>query len=348
MEKKKITIYDVAEKLSVSIATVNRALNGKPKVSEAVRKRVIEVANEMGYKASITAASLSRKPIKIGLLTSKDRFGFINEFECGVKVVFEELEDYKVTSHICRLDRFANKDEIVSAMWRMVHSGCNGIAVVPFEDELIYDDTIREIRKEGVVIGTGISDFPSSNRDLSVRSNGIIAGKMAAQLLYWLVGNEPVAIVTGNRDLVVHKETINGFKQYAQEKGMSVAGIYEHRDDKQIAYHLASKMLQERPDIKGIYFGSANSVSFCEKLIELGYGKKICIVASDTLPMILDFLKQGIINATIFQNPFLQGKTLIKNIYEIITENDESKKGIHYLDPEVVLASNIEIYETVI
>ena len=57
----KLTIYDIAQKMNLSIATVSRALNGKEDVNEETRKRILETAREMGYKASKTAASLSRK-----------------------------------------------------------------------------------------------------------------------------------------------------------------------------------------------------------------------------------------------------------------------------------------------
>ena len=39
MSREKVTIYDVAEELGISIATVNRALNGKPNVEPGVRER---------------------------------------------------------------------------------------------------------------------------------------------------------------------------------------------------------------------------------------------------------------------------------------------------------------------
>lgn len=48
-DKKTVTIYDVAAAAGVSIATVNRALNNKPRISESTRRLVIKVAEELGY-----------------------------------------------------------------------------------------------------------------------------------------------------------------------------------------------------------------------------------------------------------------------------------------------------------
>lgn len=44
-----ITIYDIAQKMGLSTATVSNALSGKGRVSEAKRKQIIAAATEMGY-----------------------------------------------------------------------------------------------------------------------------------------------------------------------------------------------------------------------------------------------------------------------------------------------------------
>ena len=47
-----VTAKDLAKKLHLSEAAVSMALNGKPGVSTATRKRVIETAQQMGYDFS--------------------------------------------------------------------------------------------------------------------------------------------------------------------------------------------------------------------------------------------------------------------------------------------------------
>jgi LacI family transcriptional regulator len=53
------TIYDLAEKAGVSIATVSRALNGKSGLSETTRDRVFAAVQELGYVPNGTARGLS-------------------------------------------------------------------------------------------------------------------------------------------------------------------------------------------------------------------------------------------------------------------------------------------------
>lgn len=72
-----VTIRDLAEKLNLSITTVSRALDGYGDVAEETRRRVTEVAREMGYEPSYAARQLRRKrtdAIGYILPTSSPRF----------------------------------------------------------------------------------------------------------------------------------------------------------------------------------------------------------------------------------------------------------------------------------
>ncbi len=70
-------IEDVARAAGVSTATVSRALRGLPNVHEATRERVREVASELGYVATPSAASLaSGRTRAIGLISPMVRRWF--------------------------------------------------------------------------------------------------------------------------------------------------------------------------------------------------------------------------------------------------------------------------------
>jgi LacI family transcriptional regulator len=53
------TIYDVAERAGVSIATVSRVLNGSPKATAATRDMVLRAVRELGYRPNAAARSLA-------------------------------------------------------------------------------------------------------------------------------------------------------------------------------------------------------------------------------------------------------------------------------------------------
>ena len=64
-------IKDVAARAGVSVASVSRALAGRPGVSEAMRRRVLLAARELDYRPDQVARSLRRRQTSlIGLVIS--------------------------------------------------------------------------------------------------------------------------------------------------------------------------------------------------------------------------------------------------------------------------------------
>ncbi len=64
------TIYDIAKKAGVSVATVSRVLNGVDHpVKEETRQKIIDAAKELGYRPNKIAKSLAhRRTYTVALL----------------------------------------------------------------------------------------------------------------------------------------------------------------------------------------------------------------------------------------------------------------------------------------
>ncbi|MDD3902714.1 MAG: LacI family DNA-binding transcriptional regulator [Sphaerochaeta sp.] len=61
MEKKRLTIKDIAREAGVGIGTVSRVLNNSPHISESSKKAVLQVVERHNYQISAEAAGLARK-----------------------------------------------------------------------------------------------------------------------------------------------------------------------------------------------------------------------------------------------------------------------------------------------
>ncbi|MEK3888167.1 LacI family DNA-binding transcriptional regulator [Bacillus sp. FSL K6-3431] len=65
----KVTIYDVAKKAGVSIATVSKVINNTGNMRETTRKKVSEIMKQMNYRPNLMASALSGKGTEtLGLL----------------------------------------------------------------------------------------------------------------------------------------------------------------------------------------------------------------------------------------------------------------------------------------
>jgi LacI family transcriptional regulator, repressor for deo operon, udp, cdd, tsx, nupC, and nupG len=58
--EQRVTLADIARLAGVGVGTASRALSGSPRVAEATRERVLEVANRLDYIVSPDASSLAR------------------------------------------------------------------------------------------------------------------------------------------------------------------------------------------------------------------------------------------------------------------------------------------------
>ncbi len=70
MRPRRVTLVDVAQRASVSVATVSRALSGDPQISEATQSRVRQIAHDLKYVPNVAARSLVlQSSATFGLMT---------------------------------------------------------------------------------------------------------------------------------------------------------------------------------------------------------------------------------------------------------------------------------------
>ena len=85
---KRITITDVAEEAGVSMMTVSRAINNKEGISEETRQRILQIAEDMGYRPSGLARGLAtQRTATIGLVVPDIANPFFAEIARGVENV---------------------------------------------------------------------------------------------------------------------------------------------------------------------------------------------------------------------------------------------------------------------
>lgn len=93
MAKGKITIKDIAKKLGVSAATVSRALNEDPRISEKTVARVKKAALQVGYRQNRMAAGLRNgRSRMIGVIIPTANRNFFGNVLRGIEQVANENE----------------------------------------------------------------------------------------------------------------------------------------------------------------------------------------------------------------------------------------------------------------
>lgn len=140
MAKTKISIYDIAKLAGVSACTVSYALNGRGRVSEKTRNKVLEIAKRQGYVANYTAKSLrERRTRTVGIVTpdvSNDFFSTI------VMDAESQLAKQGYTAYIC--DSLNESDCEIRYLRSLTERQADGILFIggsnPIVDERVGTD----------------------------------------------------------------------------------------------------------------------------------------------------------------------------------------------------------------
>ena len=96
MKKKSVTIYDIAEHLSLSPSTVSRALKGDTKIAVRTRGRIAKAADELNYVPNTVAAGLRGGNTRtIGVIVPRIGRQFFANAISGIERVARE-RNYRV------------------------------------------------------------------------------------------------------------------------------------------------------------------------------------------------------------------------------------------------------------
>lgn len=339
----KANIYDIARLTGTTIAAVSRAFDPKGRIDPAKRAAILEAAEKYGYRPNRAAGRLSGKAIKIGCLLIANIPEYYGELIAGIKSSCARLADFKVECDIRLIPPGDDGDRAVAAAFEeYLHGGADGVLTsIKYSDASI--EYIGRLADAGIPCATVTSDAPESRRAFSVQNDLDTAGRMAAQLLSVAAGGG-VMLFTGERGSYVQRNIIKGFSDEAREDGLSVIGIYDTSDDPVLAAEYAERAFSEHPECTGVYISTANSLPVIGCIKKSGLAGKVKIIASDVFPGLSEFIKDGTVTATIYQNPYGQAKTAFEKLYDYITFK-KPEKQIFTVIPQAVMKSNLHLYE---
>ncbi len=89
--EKEVTIYDIAQKLNISAATVSRGLKDHPGINKNTKKKILAAADEMGYRSNSFASSLrTKRGNVIGVIVPRLNSNFMSDVIAGIEKVVNE------------------------------------------------------------------------------------------------------------------------------------------------------------------------------------------------------------------------------------------------------------------
>lgn len=236
MEKQTVTIYDVAERAGVSMATVSRVVNGNQNVKPATRKKVMQVIEELDYRPNAVARGLaSKRTTTIGVIMPEIDNTFFANLANGINDI-AAMYHYDIL--LATMDSNHNND--VAVFNSLLAKQVDGIVYIGYYlSEALYEEFNRS-RTPVVLAGTRDQreNIPSVNIDHFAASYDAVS--LLAER------NEKVALVCGPLTEYINGQSyLGGYKKALEQYNRSYSEglVFESSYTLESGKKMASRLL---------------------------------------------------------------------------------------------------------
>jgi len=336
---------EIADLANTSIGTVDRALNNKPGVSAKTRERIMAIAESLDYKPNRLgkALVLRNRNMQLGFIIEPLSNPFFEEIKRGAEQMRDVLNEYGITTYIFCMNTHEEK-EMVELLDRMRAMGISGIALNAINSPIVIEK-IDQMRESGIKIVTCSTDINQEKRDCFVGFCHEKSARVAAELLAKFNGEAgEFLIAIGYRYIMAHMQRMNGFKAKIKEDypQIAIAGVLEVEENDEIAFRETLRALESNDRINGIFIAGYGIKGVVKAVEVKNLSRKIHILCYDNAAFVTDYVKKGVIDAVICQDPEKQGYMALKILSELIMGDQVIKSDTYMTSIDIRLKENID------
>lgn len=348
MIEKNIRIKDIARLAGVSVGTVDRVLHNRGRVSPDALQKVSSIMEQIDYKPNLIARSLgSNKNYRIAALLPDPKLDpYWEQSNLGILQAQLEWAQYGVQVELFLFDMF-DKNSFQKTAHLVYQAKPDGIVVAPifYQESLPIFELFRESETPFVLFNTNI---PEAKPLSFIGQNLYQSGRLGAELMnFGQHQSGTLASLHIDEDLhdsihLLEKE--RGFREYFAEKSKMKFNIVDfslNPNDHSFSEKLNA--LLGNPELRGVFVSTSKGTSIAASYLERQGKKNIRLVGYDMLKENMKYLRAGIIDFLINQNPKRQASLGVSHLVNHLM----FKKGTPETDLfplEVITQQNVESY----
>lgn len=345
---KRVTIHDVAEAAGVSLATVDRVLNGRSGVRKTTVEKVRGAVETLNYKPDVFAAGLAKKRLyRFQFLIPNGPNAFMEDLTREAVSHAQSVSGERTQVHIEPIDAF-DGHRVAGTLALLDRGVCDGVAVVaPAFPEVRA--AIDRLQDRGVPVVTLVSDHPSSTRQHFVGIDNLAAGRTAGRLLgnFLPKSAAKIGLIAGSLGLRDHADRYSGLQEVigADFPHLKLLKVREGRDDNARNQDLVEKLLGEHPDLAGLYNMGAGNRGTLTALQNSGLAHKITFVGHELTPYTRKGLQTGVLDAIIAQDPGHEIRSAVR-VLKALSDGAAIIDGQERIGIDVFLKDNLPLEKT--
>jgi LacI family transcriptional regulator len=256
--KKEITIYDIAESLNLSSATVSRGLKDHPAIRKETKKRILEKAKELGYRHNFFASNLRRNRTNtIGVIVPRLNSYFMSTVISGIEKVANEAGYNLVISQSLESEKKENAN-----VRTMFNSRVDGLLVsLAYDTENDSHFKIIVDKNIPLIFFDRVFDHPLST---SIIIDNYAAGYVMTQHLLEQ-GCKRIVHITANLKRNVYAERLRGYKQALSDHGIEFDEklLFVNSLEEPACVEAIHTLLKMKPMPDGIFSSNDSSGVVC-------------------------------------------------------------------------------------
>ncbi|MEN3008688.1 LacI family DNA-binding transcriptional regulator [Pseudothermotoga sp.] len=225
------TIRDIAELSGYSINTVSRALRGRGYVSPEAKRKILQVAESIGYFKDRTALSLRNRQSKIiGVIIVDNSNPFYADVLKGI-----EEEAYKEGYETILMNTYRDPEREKIALIRMIERRVDGIIITSTQQNWDFLLRVKRLGMNVVLVG---SHHPGL---ISVRPDDVKAGYIATKHLIDM-GHKNIIMLNSLPNKFTAQMRLKGYLQALNESNLT-ARVLNSSEGFDNAYRTMSEFL---------------------------------------------------------------------------------------------------------
>ena len=332
----------------VSIGTVDRVLHKRGRVSPATEKRIVSIVKDIAYKPNIFARNLKlAKTFVFGILMpqpAQDSAYWTLPLK-GVARAEAELRSQRI-----RVRSFFYNKHSEASLYRVrrkvLAASLDGLLIAPVASRK-FERLIRDIpeRLPYVFFDSYIPETPHLS---SIGQDSFQSGVLSARLMKMLVRDPGhIAIIRVLPKDYHIDDRVRGFLTYCERCPHITSEVYEVNGDGGQAANVRvfDRIFRRHPDLRGIFVTNANTHPVAAYVKSRSAAGRIHIIGYDLIDENVRYLREGVVDFLISQQPERQGHEGIYALYRhVILKEPVPKKVTMQID--IVTLENVDFYRS--
>ena len=338
------TIQDVAQEAGVSVATVDRLLNGRQRVREETAMLVYEAARKTGYHAAglIGQRLLAERPeMTFGFVFHKEKQEFYQQFAERIEQAVRDCNLVRGRT-IIKFSPSQAPSDFAQLMLEM--KGKVDVVAATAITHHDVTEAVRELKENETPTFAVLNDFAQGIRHAYVGLNNMKVGRIAS----WMVSTASreagkVAVFVGGHRWHGHELREMGFRSHFREYApeFQILDTMVNLETRQLTYEATIDLLARHPDLRGIYIAGGGMEGAISALREVREPGEVSLVVNELTGDSSRALSDRYLTMAISTPLDTLCRDLVQLMVEAKLKDQPSLSGQYFLDPQIFLPESI-------